>query len=184
MVRYSSLINNVDTLVITGFSTSGCVRATALDALQHGYAPFVVRPTALGATSLAGSATPVSTANNGDLPPASGDAKNGASMGAIILDGYNRAFVLNLAKTLRQAEVDKPLARALQGDVKVGGASAGPLSVAMTVSQRHDLASGFELDRIGIGPDDARKARLIAGSAVARLDNKTAVAFGFADTMT
>lgn len=33
----------VDTLVITGFSTSGCIRATALDALQHGYAPFVVR---------------------------------------------------------------------------------------------------------------------------------------------
>ena len=33
----------VDTAVIAGFSTSGCVRATALDALQHGYAPFVVR---------------------------------------------------------------------------------------------------------------------------------------------
>lgn len=33
----------IDTLVITGFSTSGCVRATALDALQHGYAPFVVK---------------------------------------------------------------------------------------------------------------------------------------------
>ena len=34
---------NVDTLIITGMSTSGCVRATALDALQHGFAPFVVR---------------------------------------------------------------------------------------------------------------------------------------------
>jgi maleamate amidohydrolase len=33
----------VDTLLITGLSTSGCVRATALDALQHGFAPFVVR---------------------------------------------------------------------------------------------------------------------------------------------
>ena len=33
----------VDTLVITGLSTSGCVRATALDALQYGFAPFVVR---------------------------------------------------------------------------------------------------------------------------------------------
>lgn len=33
----------VDTLLITGFSTSGCVRATALDALCHGFAPFVVR---------------------------------------------------------------------------------------------------------------------------------------------
>ena len=32
-----------DTVVVTGFSTSGCVRATALDALQHGFAPFVVR---------------------------------------------------------------------------------------------------------------------------------------------
>lgn len=33
----------VDTLFITGFSTSGCVRATAVDAVQHGFAPFVVR---------------------------------------------------------------------------------------------------------------------------------------------
>jgi len=32
----------IDTLLITGFSTSGCVRATALDALQHGFTPFVV----------------------------------------------------------------------------------------------------------------------------------------------
>ncbi|WP_174297709.1 isochorismatase family protein [Sphingomonas bacterium] len=33
----------IDTVIVTGFSTSGCVRATALDALQHGFAPFVVR---------------------------------------------------------------------------------------------------------------------------------------------
>lgn len=33
----------VDTLVITGVSTSGCVRATTLDACQHGFIPFVCR---------------------------------------------------------------------------------------------------------------------------------------------
>ncbi len=33
----------VDTLVMGGYSTSGCVRASALDALQYGFAPFVVR---------------------------------------------------------------------------------------------------------------------------------------------
>jgi len=33
----------IDTLMITGLSTSGCVRATGLDALQHGFAPFVIR---------------------------------------------------------------------------------------------------------------------------------------------
>lgn len=32
----------VDTLVIGGASTSGCVRATAVDALQHGFVPLVV----------------------------------------------------------------------------------------------------------------------------------------------
>lgn len=34
---------NVDTVMITGLSTSGCVRATTLDALQYGFVPFVVR---------------------------------------------------------------------------------------------------------------------------------------------
>ena len=33
----------VDTILITGFSTSGCVRASALDALCHGFVPLVVR---------------------------------------------------------------------------------------------------------------------------------------------
>jgi maleamate amidohydrolase len=33
----------VDTLLIGGVSTSGCVRATAVDACQHGFVPLVVR---------------------------------------------------------------------------------------------------------------------------------------------
>ena len=33
----------VDTLVICGVSTSGCIRATAVDAIQHGFVPIVVR---------------------------------------------------------------------------------------------------------------------------------------------
>jgi len=32
----------VDTVLLCGYSTSGCVRASALDALCHGFAPFVV----------------------------------------------------------------------------------------------------------------------------------------------
>jgi len=35
-------VERVDTLLIAGFSTSGCVRATTVDAIQHGFAPFVV----------------------------------------------------------------------------------------------------------------------------------------------
>jgi hypothetical protein len=51
----------------------------------------------------------------------------------------------------------------------------------MTVSQRHDLIQGFALERMGIGPEDLRKSRLIAGSAIAKLGNKTAVALGFSE---
>src|SRR6185369_5785501 len=49
------------------------------------------------------------------------------------------------------------------------------------VTQRHDLAQGYSLERAGVGPEDLRKSRLIAGSAVARIDKKTAVALGFAE---
>ncbi len=34
---------DVDTVLITGCSTSGCVRATAVDAMQNGFRPMVVR---------------------------------------------------------------------------------------------------------------------------------------------
>jgi maleamate amidohydrolase len=33
----------VDTVLIAGVSTSGCVRASAVDCCQHGYVPLVVR---------------------------------------------------------------------------------------------------------------------------------------------
>ena len=41
----SSLLasHGCDSVIVTGASTSGCVRATAVDALQHGYRPIVPR---------------------------------------------------------------------------------------------------------------------------------------------
>jgi maleamate amidohydrolase len=35
--------NRSDSLIVTGASTSGCVRATVVDAIQHGYRPIVPR---------------------------------------------------------------------------------------------------------------------------------------------
>ena len=53
--------SGVDTAVITGVSTSGCVRATATDALQHGFRPIVVRD------ACADRSTAVHEANLADL---------------------------------------------------------------------------------------------------------------------
>ena len=137
-----------------------------------------------GSTTLAASSLPVGEATSGDLPAAAGDGDLGnGEMGAIILDGYSRAFTMNLAKSLRAIQADKPLHRALDGGSTVRGAavSAGPLSVAMTVAERPQSRGVFDVDKLGIGPDDARKARLVAGAAIVRLDSKTAAAFGFSE---
>lgn len=34
---------HIDTVIIVGVSTSGCIRASAVDAVQHGFVPLVVR---------------------------------------------------------------------------------------------------------------------------------------------
>jgi hypothetical protein len=136
-----------------------------------------------GATTLADSQVAVGEGTSGDLPPAAGDGGIDGKLGVIILDGYSRAFSLDLARSLRQAAADKPLARALDGGqtVRSSAVSAGPISLAMTVAENRQANGLFEAERFGIGPEDARKARLVAGAAIARLDRKTAAAFGFSE---
>ncbi|HET9814114.1 MAG TPA: S8 family peptidase [Sphingomicrobium sp.] len=164
-------------------SSADDLGATGVDTIYgHGRLDLAQAMQPIGATSLAGSQEPIDVASStGDLPEAAGDATHEQSLGAIILDGYDRAYVMNLVANLRQAQRDRPLSRALQTGLRAGSAAAGPISVAMTVRERHDLAQGFALERLGIGPEDLRQARLVAGSAVARLDDKTAIAFGFAE---
>ena len=135
----------------------------------------------IGTTSLAGSQIAVSTSDNGVLPGVAGDAGAKGPLGVVILDGYSRAYALDFAKTLRQATLSRPLERALSGRMQGGSAVAGPFSVAMTVARGSGSDRDFELSRLGIGPKDAQRARLIAGSAVARIDDRTAAAFGFAE---
>jgi hypothetical protein len=134
----------------------------------------------VGTASLAGTETVVTAgATDTDMPEAAGDGGSKGGLGAIILDGYSRAFVMDLARGLRQAETRQPLERALSGRVRGSAVNAGPVSIAMTVAARQGNRGLFDVERLGIGPDDARQSRLVAGSAIARLDSKTKAAFGF-----
>lgn len=67
----STLIGlQIDTCLLAGFSTSGCVRASTLDALQHGFRPIVI-PEACGDRDPA-----VQAANLFDLEQKYADLKN------------------------------------------------------------------------------------------------------------
>ena len=132
----------------------------------------------IGTATLAGTAVAVAASSTAPAPV--GDA-GGKALGAIILDGFSRPFAVDLAAGLRQAPQQPLLARSLTGSVQTAGASAGPVSLAMTVTRRTDLRQGFALAQTGIGPQDLRQARLVAGTMVAKIDNHTAVALGFKD---
>lgn len=164
------------------FSTADDLGPTGVDATYgHGRLNLARAFQPVGGSSLAGSGTPVTASS---LPPAAGDggSQSGSSLGAIILDGYDRAFVIDFAKTLEKAQQEHQLTRALQGGTKFAGGTAGPISVAMTVAEPRDIRLAYDVSRLGIGPEDARTARLVAGSAVARLDPKTAAAFGISES--
>jgi hypothetical protein len=134
----------------------------------------------VGTTSLAGTEVQVTeSAVSGGLPEAAGDSGGQGSMGAIILDGYSRAFAMNLAKGLRSATARRPLEHSLAGQVRASVAQAGPVSVAMSVAERPGASGFIDLMHLAVGPEDARRSRLVAGSAIAKLDSLTKAGFGF-----
>ena len=133
-----------------------------------------------GKTTLAGSAAAISLDDNGAMSGPMGDAAPAAGKGAIILDGYSRAYALDLAKTLRRAAQEQPLRQAMEGGaLRTAGTAAGPVSVALTIRQNLAGEPRFGIEQTQLGFDDARRAKVIAGMAISRLTPRTAVAFGF-----
>jgi hypothetical protein len=136
----------------------------------------------MGATSLAGSGAPVSTtSSNGQTSGPMGDAK-GSSFGAIILDGYSRAYAIELAQTLVRTRPEQPLAQSLQGDFRTASAAAGKTAVTVTVDRTFSGQPQVGLAQAGLAYEDARQARMVAGMALSRLSPRTAVAFGFSES--
>jgi hypothetical protein len=135
-----------------------------------------------GQTSVAGTGIPVSTSSNGQGSSTMGDSRTRAMAGAIILDGYSRAYALDLAKTLASAAPDKPLAQSLQGNFQTASAAARGTAISITLDRKlHGLPIvGFA--QTGMTYEDARQAKVVAGTAVSRITPSTAVAFGFSES--
>jgi hypothetical protein len=136
-----------------------------------------------GATVLAGSMASISLSDNGTVSGPMGDAAPAPGGGAIILDGYSRAYALDLARTLGRVPQERPLAQGVSGGTfRTAAASSGRLSVAVTIRQIADGKSGVGLEPLHLGHEDGRRARAVAGTAISRLTPKTALAFGFSQS--
>jgi subtilisin family serine protease len=134
-----------------------------------------------GQTTLAGSAIAVSTTSNGTTSGPMGDARP-AMKGVVILDGYSRAYAVDLARTLARAPQERPLSSSFTGNVRTRSAGAGPVAVSLTVDRDLTGKASVGFAQMGLTYSDSREAKAVAGVAVTRLTPKTAAAFGFSES--
>jgi hypothetical protein len=134
-----------------------------------------------GEIKAAGSGIPLSASINGSTSGAMGDAGK-QSFGAIVLDGYSRAFVLDLARTLSQAPQERLLTRGMQIGLSRTHATAGSANVSISILEDHLALPKVSFTHAEMTYEDSRRARAVAGHALARLNKDTAVAFGFSES--
>lgn len=133
-----------------------------------------------GAMSLAGSTAPVSLTSNGILSAAMGDAA-GDLTGAVFLDGYARAYAVDLSRTFSRTARDTRLHSALDGRYSTSSAALGPLAVSVTTSRDPHGSPQARIQPMALSAEQARTASAIAAAAALRLSPKTAVALGFSE---
>jgi len=130
----------------------------------------------VGTTAVAGTATAVSATSNATLSAPMGDAQQGV-LGTVILDGYQRAFAIDLARTIQRSGPTRTLAGALQSTQRNVALAAGGMTIAMTIAPR---ANGdVAIDRTAFSTADQRSARAIAAMVTQRIGTRTAMGFAF-----
>jgi hypothetical protein len=129
-----------------------------------------------GGASLAGSAVPVDlAASSATLSPAMGDAAQ-KGMGAIVLDGFSRAYAVDFARSIRRAEPRSSLAGTLGQSFRGASLAAGGTMVAVSIA---DAPGASAVRRLSLSENEAVRARTTAGMIASRIDPKTSIAFGF-----
>ncbi|WP_404711071.1 S8 family peptidase [Sphingomonas sp. MMS24-J13] len=148
----------------------------------HGLLNLVKAFQPIGTSSLAGSTAAVSLTQNAVLSGAMGDATMAGSGldRTIILDGYGRAFSVNLAGTVAHIGQRRPLTGAIGGALVTRNTQEGPLSVSLTMAR--DLAgepwAGF--GQRGLTANGQIQARTVTATATMAIDRDTIAGFGFA----
>ena len=168
---------------LTGAQIVNLLLTTARDAGAAGTDPIYGRGILdltrafqpVGTATVAGASAAVSTGTNGYTSAAMGDARS-LGVGAVILDGYSRAFGIDLAQTIARSRPAQPLLGALAGRTRQSSFAVGGTAVAMTLAPARN---GMLLGRTSLTTDDANAARAIAGTVTQALGRHLSFGFGY-----
>lgn len=128
-----------------------------------------------GTISNASTGQALSAGSNGVLGAAMGDAGQGA-LGAVVLDGFDRAYAVDLSQSIARARPTPRLVRALEGRQVTQGGALGPASIALTVTAGRERS---QVERLQLANTDAVSARTLAGYVAQRLGDADTMALGF-----
>ncbi|MBB3860212.1 subtilisin family serine protease [Novosphingobium hassiacum] len=127
-----------------------------------------------GSTGLAGTSVAVSLGSLAGMTSAAmGDAISGASLPTVMLDGYARAYRLDLAQGLRAGQARQPLIEALGSPARSIALDADGATLAFSVDRRFGAAP------LRLASGDRDRAKVLASSLVTRLGDKFDVALGW-----
>lgn len=131
----------------------------------------------LGTSAIAGTNSAVSFNVNATLSAPMGDARQGA-LGAVILDGFDRAFAIDLARTIDRSGPARTLGNMLQTRQRNVSADIKGMTIAVTIAP---VRGGASVSRTMLSGRDAERARAIAGVVTKRMGSGAQIAFGFAE---
>jgi hypothetical protein len=131
-----------------------------------------------GATSLAGSAIPVSLTPSGTSSAPIGDAgKTGLS--TVVLDSFGRAYDAQIGAAQRTAPQVRRLAQGLSLEARNVGFQAGGIAASLSVAQASNRNAA---EKLMLSGQQTGQARALAGNIIARLGEKTSIAFGISQS--
>ena len=135
-----------------------------------------------GTTSIAGSTVAIPLGDTTVVTSAPmGDAgKTTQGFGAIILDGYQRAYHYDLSAGIRSAQVQPRLGPALNAQVRNVALGNDQVSLAFSVDAKGRTERLPWQGMLKLSLADAQVARVLAGQIVARIAPNSKLAFGFA----
>ena len=129
----------------------------------------------VGNTSVAGMTSAPVAPTNGTTSAPFGDASP-TGVGAVILDGYDRAFAIDLAQTIARHAPSRTLGASLMTRNRQVAMATGGTAVAMTLAPTR--AGGVRVDPTRLTSIDAEASRAIAATVTQRLGKNSS--FGFA----
>ncbi len=164
------------------FSTADDAGATGVDPIYgNGIVNLARAFQPIGSTSLAGSAIPISTTDNATLGGAMGDGGQlGASLGgAVILDGYGRAFAVQLAQTINVTPTPLLLGSRLADRSHNASFGNGARVVSFTITPPTSTRPWVGLAQSGRDLHAGDENRVTHGFAASRTDPRTMTGFAY-----